>query len=240
MKFLRKIIFVTVFLFAIATFGIFAYILKNNQDPEVYLKSLLLNQDNTIIKAFFSPDDDLKEILLNLISYEKKSIKLTIYTLTQKDIAKAIIDAHERGVVIKCVVDRSYGYDRFSKISNLANNNIPIWVYQTDNKNSSLMHNKFIIFKENIMEKSIVWTGSYNLTNRASNANQENIIILDNKDIIDRYKEQFKILKTRSLLISGNIKKNRTYSNKKNIKIQKFDLDYLFKYLFKLVKKLKL
>lgn len=239
-KLKRILSFTIIFLLIIISFGLFAYIVQKSQDQEEYLKNLLIDENNKTLKAFFSPDDNLKQILISLISCEKKSIKTTIYTLTQKDITQALIDAYNRGVSIQCVIDRSYGSDRFSKIPRLANRNIPIWVYQTDEKNGSLMHNKFFIFKNNILGKSIIWTGSYNLTNRASDSNQENIIILDDKQICNRYKKQFKILKTRSLMISGNINKNykNNYIKNKNIKDNNLSsrVDYFLKWFFKIIK----
>ncbi len=210
----KKIFFIIFFILTIISFGLFAYIVHKTYDKDTCLKELLLDKDDTILKAFFSPDDNIKEILINLIECEKKAIKTTIFTLTQREITQALIDAYDRGICIECIADRGYGSDKYSKIPRLANNNIPIWIYQSDDKNGSLMHNKFIIFESNILDKSILWTGSYNLTNRASDSNQENIIILDDKQILDRYEKQFKILKSRSLMISGNI--NTDYKNTYN------------------------
>lgn len=237
----KLILYVIIFILTILSFGLFAYIVQKSQDKELYLRELLIDQNDKILKVFFSPDDNLKDILISLISCEKKAIKITIYTLTQKDIAQALIDAYNRGVSVQCVIDRCYGSDRFSKVPRLANNNIPIWVYQTDEKNGSLMHDKFCIFKSNIQNKPVIWTGSYNLTNRAGNANQENVIILDDKQIFNAYERQFKMLKTRSLAISGNINKNckTNYVNNKNNKSITFNLDHFIKWFLNIIKDFK-
>ena len=55
----------------------------------------------------------------------------------------------------------------------------------------------FIVFKKNLLGRSILWTGSFNFTHSARLRNQENVLILDNKALIDRYLEQFGVLKTR-------------------------------------------
>ena len=80
-----------------------------------------------------------------------------------------------------------------SKIAQLANESIPVWIYQssTDNRESSLMHNKFCIFENNVEHHSIVWTGSFNFTMRAYERNQENVVVLDNPHIIEKFKAQF-------------------------------------------------
>lgn len=205
MKFFKRIFLFTVFFAIIVCFGLLAQLIKRTQDIESKLILALVDSDKHITKAYFSPDDDLKSILIDLISCEKKQILTAMYTITDKDIAEALVDAHKRGIKIECVVDRGYGADQFSKVPLLANNRLPIWVYQDSqaNKNGSLMHNKFCVFKENILCKSILWTGSYNFTRRATLSNQENIVILDNEKLCDRFSKQFEIIKDRSLLISG-------------------------------------
>ena len=202
-SFFKNVTRAIVFILVIFVFGSLSYVVNKSKDHEIYLKKILLNTDNNITKAFFSPDDDIVNILISLINAEKKRISIAIYTITQKNISQALVDAANRGVEVECVVDRGYGTDRYSRVPSLANNNIPVWVFQVDQLNRALMHNKLAIFYDNILDKSIVFTGSYNFTRNANNANQENVVILDNKEITDRYKAQFDILKRRSLLISG-------------------------------------
>jgi phosphatidylserine/phosphatidylglycerophosphate/cardiolipin synthase-like enzyme len=201
-KFFKRIFYLTVFVSILAGFTFFSYVIQQSNDPCIYLEKVLLNSEQKILKSFFAPDDDIKSVLINLIKAEKEQILVAIYWKKQKDIADALIDAYERGVSIEIVADRSFGTDRFSKIPYLANNKIPIWVFQTDLKTNALMHNKFVVFKS-ILGKSIVWTGSYNFTNRANESNQENVIVLDDKDIVESFCNQFAKIKKRSVLISG-------------------------------------
>jgi phosphatidylserine/phosphatidylglycerophosphate/cardiolipin synthase-like enzyme len=202
---IRKLAFIGVFFIVLAAFASIAYVLYQSQDPETRLTKLLVDDTNTIMKAFFSPDDRLATTLIDLINAEKKRIVVAIYTFTYKDIAQALVDAHHRGVQVEVVADHGYGNDRYSKIPLLANNKIPVWSYQTKSgdRDASLMHNKFCVFEDNILHKAIVWTGSYNFTVRATTRNQENVIVLDNRKIVDQYLEHFEILKTRCLLING-------------------------------------
>lgn len=162
-------------------------------------------QNNIIGTALFSPDDNIQNSLIYLINNEKTEILTAIYTITQKDVAEAFVNASKRGVKLEFVVDRSYGSDRFSKVPLLANNRIPIWVCQSNptDKYNALMHDKFCIFSNNIENKKLLWTGSYNFTQSANLRNQENVVILENEFLINKFKKQFENLKSRSLLISG-------------------------------------
>ncbi len=201
---LQKIALVLVFCVVLGAFAALAYMLSSYQNPQINLAKLLINNENKIAEAFFSPDDELRSILIALIDAEQKSLSVAIYTLTDKNIAHALIRAHKRGIAIECVVDPAYGNDRYSKIDQLANEGIAIFVYQSsDNERAaSLMHNKFVIFKENIKHHSILWTGSFNFTVRAHERNQENVVVLDNAHIIEKYVKQFEILKNRSQLVN--------------------------------------
>lgn len=208
-KLAQALIFVSIFSF----FCVFTYVIHSFNNLEINLQKLLVC-NNRICKAFFSPDDNLQSILINLIKCEKKRLLIAIYTITQKEIAQELINAFARGVKIECVVDKSYGSDRFSKVSQLANKHIPIWVYQSDEIDNGLMHNKFCIFEENVCGKSILWTGSYNFTNRANKSNQENVVIFDDTQLIEKFLNQFEVLKNRAVLISGSKKISITNSSK--------------------------
>jgi phosphatidylserine/phosphatidylglycerophosphate/cardiolipin synthase-like enzyme len=193
------------FFVVLAGFGIVTYVICKSADPENHLIKLLVDKDQKVARALFSPDDKVAVTLIDLMRVERKRIVVAIYTITHKEIAQALIEASQRGVLIEVVVDPSYGTDRYSKVPLLANNKIPIWVYQSpmNERESSIMHNKFCVFEDNILHKTLIWTGSYNFTMRASTRNQENVIILDNEKIAKQYLEQFEELKTRSLLING-------------------------------------
>lgn len=182
------------------------YLAEHNAAMKAHANLTTSNAGCAIIgTALFSPDDDIQNTLIYLINNEKKKISTAIYTLTQKDVANAFINAKERGVCVEFVVDRAYGSDRFSKVALLAKNRVPVWVYQMEptEQYNSLMHDKFCIFEDNIDSKSLLWTGSYNFTQSANLRNQENVVILENENLINRFRDQFERLKARSILISG-------------------------------------
>jgi phosphatidylserine/phosphatidylglycerophosphate/cardiolipin synthase-like enzyme len=165
-----------------------------------YLTGILTCKDGTFKQAFFSPDDNLQELLLRLIDREQESIKLAIYAFTDGEIAQALVEAHQRGVKIEVVTDISCLRDKFNKIEYLQEKGIVVLVYNPSNKTvlNNIMHNKFVIFGKNVGGKSLVWTGSFNITKSARLNNQENIIILDEMHIIDRYSKQFALLQKRT------------------------------------------
>jgi len=57
---------------------------------------------------------------------------------------------------------------------------------KTDNSAQYHMHNKFAI-----IDSAVVLTGSYNWTVSASNNNQENILIIESKGVVNSYQNEF-------------------------------------------------
>lgn len=144
------------------------------------------------VPVFWSPDDRLEDILIALIDNENKRIRIAVFYLSSCKIAQAMINAHKRGVTIKCVTEkRNTGVH--SKIQMLLNEGIRIWI----NRYSALMHNKYAIFDKNFNGHSFVSTGSYNFTEHAKK-NRENMIVLHDNTAIQKFSENHKKLRAES------------------------------------------
>ena len=145
-------------------------------------------------QVYFTPRDDIKAHLIELIKHEKKSIDGAMYMLTDKNIAQALIDAYVRGVQVTLVLDQ-ISMDRFGKGTFLQNNGVRIIEYKTTSFNpfsTPIMHHKFLIFGVNgSNNKQLLWTGSFNCTVSASKLNYENVLICDEQDVIKQYKQCF-------------------------------------------------
>ncbi len=196
--------FVTIFFF-IGIFGFYTVLInysRQEYQPGEYASRLLLSKDGAISKAFFSPDDKITTLLIDLIAAEQQEILIAIFTITDQAIAQSLVDAQARGVKIELVSDPGYVKPgTYSKIDFLEEHQIPVYIFNAaacKPKGYCLMHNKFAIFGKNIKNKALLWTGSFNWTKSAHTTNQENVVVLDFNDIIESFRKQFKILKQRS------------------------------------------
>ena len=157
-------------------------------------------------KVFFTPFHNVKEELLHLIKNETAMIQFALYYLTERTIVDALKDAQNRGVVIEAIIDQeSFNGGNNGKAEELVKAGMDILKFETAGMFRPLMHNKFFIFDNTQLlgEKefsALVWTGSYNCTARA-NRNCENVIVTDEKEVIDQYKTAFTQLRT--LIASG-------------------------------------
>jgi len=105
-----------------------------------------------------------------------------MYTFTDIEIAQAILEARDKGVDIKIYLDRSQVKAKYSRSRYFVNNGIEVRV----SSNSYIMHNKFAI-----IDDKIVITGSYNWTASAGERNDENLLVIDDDYIVERYQDQF-------------------------------------------------
>ncbi len=155
--------------------------------------------------VYFSPDDDPRTKLVELIDNAQESILVAVYTFTEHTLAKALARAQERGVQVEVVLD-CFSRSKWGKIHTLEKAGITVHLYEPTlregEKYLGIMHDKFAVF-----DNTKVWTGSYNWTFKASFTNQENAVLIENEpDVIMRFAQQFEVLKERCNACSGHRK----------------------------------
>ena len=135
------------------------------------------------VEVYFSLYDDPESIIIKNIDDAKEFISIAMYAFTDREIASAIIRAKDREVDIKIYLDRSQVNAEYSKSRYFVNNGIKDIRISS---NSYIMHNKFAV-----IDNEIVITGSYNWTASAGERNDENLLVIDDKNIIKEYQNQF-------------------------------------------------
>lgn len=150
----------------------------------------------------FAPDDDLEGALIRIIEAEEKKLQLAAFKLTSKDVARALLDAHQRSVEVEIVADAGGLDTRTNQIIKLHCAGIPVYIYPDPDVvqgRYTLMHNKFLVAHKNrLAEEAIVWTGSFNFTKSATEYNRENALIIISNKIADSYAAQIEKLKSES------------------------------------------
>ena len=140
----------------------------------------------TETEVYFSLYDNPELVIIKNIDNAKEFINIAMYTFTDREIAQAILRAKDRGVDIKIYLDRSQVNAEYSKSRYFVNNGIEDIRISSNNY---IMHNKFAI-----IDNKIVITGSYNWTASAGERNDENLLVIDNKNVVKKYQNQFKNL----------------------------------------------
>ena len=133
-------------------------------------------------EVYFSLYDDPEAVIINNIAAAEEFISIAMYTFTDEEIAQAILEARDRGIDIKIFLDRSQVKAKYSRSRYFIQNGIEIRI----SSNSYIMHNKFAV-----IDNEIVITGSYNWTASAGERNDENLLVIDDSYVIERYQDQF-------------------------------------------------
>ena len=144
-------------------------------------------------KIYFSQKDNIPALLIDLIKKEQKSIKAAYYSFTLESIVDALVEAKNRGVDVKIIIDSSNVQNKSKAIEKLIKEQIPFKVYYCGAKDfKSLMHHKFMIFtKQTDLPDGGVVTGSFNCSKAAAERHWENIVVLEGKDVMHLYTQEF-------------------------------------------------
>ena len=161
--------------------------------------------------VFFGPDGNLRDRLLDFIRHEKKSLKIAVYMFTDKQIAQALIDAHNRGIAIEVLTDPTCIKDKYNKIHMLVENNIPVYVYEVGpNAGHTIMHHKFVVFGANKNAQPLVWNGSFNFTQSAHARNKETVVLLHDATAVQKFSAEFEQLKNQCVCCKNKLQLAKT------------------------------
>jgi phosphatidylserine/phosphatidylglycerophosphate/cardiolipin synthase-like enzyme len=135
-------------------------------------------------EVLFTPWDDVEGGLIAVLAKARRSIQVQAYLLTSRNIAKALLQAHQRGVKVEILADAGTALKgESSQIPQLAAAGIPVWL-ETRYANA---HNKVMLVDVGSAHPAVL-TGSYNYTWSAQARNAENLLILrDNHALANAY-----------------------------------------------------
>lgn len=135
------------------------------------------------VQAGFSPERSALQLVLNTIDAAQKSIRLMGYSFTSPEVSRSLIQAKQRGVDVKVVLDwkanNAKGSAGAAAMNLLVNAGIPVRTVSQ----FKIMHDKVIITDGRNVE-----TGSFNFSRAAARSNSENaLVIRDYPVLADTY-----------------------------------------------------
>jgi phosphatidylserine/phosphatidylglycerophosphate/cardiolipin synthase-like enzyme len=140
-----------------------------------YATNLTLNAPTQV---YFSPNGGATQAIIKEINDAKSEILAQAYSFTSTPIAKALVDAHKRGVKVEAILDKSQRKAQYTSATFLANMRVPTFI----DDHHAIAHNKIMI-----IDKTTVITGSFNFTKAAEESNAENLLIIRSKELANLY-----------------------------------------------------
>jgi phosphatidylserine/phosphatidylglycerophosphate/cardiolipin synthase-like enzyme len=133
-------------------------------------------------RVYFTPGEACQQAIIDLLSGARKSIDICVFTISDNDIADALVACHRRGLPLRIITDNDKQHDRGSDVGFLHEAGIPVRMDRSEHH----MHHKFAL-----IDGHTLLTGSYNWTRSAYRFNYENILITKEKEAVRQYQAEF-------------------------------------------------
>jgi phosphatidylserine/phosphatidylglycerophosphate/cardiolipin synthase-like enzyme len=134
------------------------------------------------LQVLFSPEDSAMSYLIDLINHAESSVRFLAFSFTDYPLAQAMIDRAAAGVNVQGVYETFGSTASGAELKTFYCAKIPV----RQDGNPSFLHDKIII-----VDDSIVVTGSMNFSSNADESNEENTIIVDNKNVAALYLQEY-------------------------------------------------
>lgn len=134
--------------------------------------------------VYFSPRGGCTEAVVAALEKAKSTVLVQAYSFTSVPIARALVDAHHRGVRIEIILDKSQRTEKYSSATFVFNNGIPCFI----DAQHAIAHNKVMV-----IDGERVITGSFNFTKAAEENNAENLLVIDDVDLASKYARNWNV-----------------------------------------------
>ena len=126
----------------------------------------------------FTPGQDCTDKIVVELRNARRSILVQAYSFTSAPIARALVAANNRGVDVRAILDISQRSERYSSATFLANAGVSVWI----DAGHAIAHNKVMV-----IDGETVITGSFNFTKAAQEKNAENLLVMRDRALAERY-----------------------------------------------------
>ncbi len=153
----------------------------------LFKENKFVGTNNYENEVYFCPKDYCSKELIKNINGANESIDIAIYSFTLVSVQEALIDAKNRGVRVRIIFDYLQSFNQYSVDEKLIENGILI--IRKNGFNGGAMHNKFII-----IDNKKVLSGSFNYSKNGDENNNENLLLIFDKKLVEKYMSEFNYL----------------------------------------------
>ncbi len=134
------------------------------------------------VENYFAPEDEVAAEIIAEIGQAQSRIRFMAFTFTSDEIADAMLERAQAGVVVQGVMeDRNAerDYSEYERLREAVHDVLP-------DGNPYIMHHKVII-----IDDVTVIMGSYNFTGNAEDSNDENLLIIHDPEVAALFVAEF-------------------------------------------------
>src|SRR5262249_10859311 len=131
-----------------------------------------------------SPGGGCPGAAVNELRQARQQIFVLAYSFTSVPIANALVEAHNRGVAVYIILDKSQKTEQYSGADFVAHAGIPTLIDSAH----AIAHNKVML-----IDHQTIITGSFNFTKSAEQSNAENLLVIRGRpDLYHAYENNFR------------------------------------------------
>jgi phosphatidylserine/phosphatidylglycerophosphate/cardiolipin synthase-like enzyme len=136
------------------------------------------------IAVYFSPGGAPTAAVVAALDEAVHTVHVQAYSFTSAPIAKALVAAEKRGVQVTAILDRSNRTAQYSAADFLVHGGVSTFI---DAKHA-IAHNKIMI-----IDDEEVLTGSFNFTKAAEEKNAENLLVIHDQTLAEKYEKNWQL-----------------------------------------------
>ena len=145
-------------------------------------------------QVYFSPNHGATKAVVDALDAAKATVLVQAYSFTSAPIAKALVEAQDRGIDVQVILDRKETGSKYSSADFLAHAGI---VTLIDGQHA-IAHNKVMV-----IDGVAIITGSFNFTTAAERQNAENLLVIHDRALAARYTENWRAHAAHSIRYAG-------------------------------------
>lgn len=145
-----------------------------------------LEVDGVPLEVYFAPEDHDKNVsgrIVELVSSAQQEVRVLAYSLTLDELANALVNRRDAGIEVNGVFDESQvRSNQGGDFCFLLNEGVPVRL----DGNPGLMHTKVLV-----IDREWVVLGSYNFSYFANTRNDENLVIVRDRELAQQMLAEF-------------------------------------------------
>ena len=134
------------------------------------------------VENYFAPEDEVAAQIISEIESARERIRFLAFTFTSDEIAAAMLERADAGVVVQGVIESRNAesdYSEYERLRDVVHDVLP-------DGNPYVMHHKVII-----VDDATVILGSYNFTASAEEKNDEKLLIIHDPEVAALFVAEF-------------------------------------------------
>ncbi|MBI3740769.1 MAG: phospholipase [Chloroflexi bacterium] len=141
-----------------------------------------VNVGGIALENYFAPEDGVSGKIIARLTQAARTIDFMAFSFTDDEMGKTVRDRAKAGVKVRGVFENTGSETQFSEYGNMKKAGLDVW----QDGNPYLMHHKVFI-----VDGKTVVLGSFNFSQNAETSNDENLLIIDDAAIAQKFTEEF-------------------------------------------------